>query len=508
MEIINLFLEISRQVLQSPNTSNIIQDLGLALLTILIPFTIAIFQKIFEAKEELSTLNLFVIIDEVFILKRVVGATFLIFLPFIFWNISPIWVRGLEVFLSVIGIIILTNTILSIYNWIKGETFNYQKNYLRKLKEPEEMKKAWVDVWKVGLSREMEEEFLYIFLSKFENFLDTLIFLKNDKNFLFKNNILEKKLNTAGVLLGDFGSFIENRPLLLLVNKKILSRLLDWDFKIWKNKYIISDSITQEKNKREDEKRLKSMLSLLNYLENVALNLSFVLQKIIKRSINEKGFYSGPLFECLQFHVEKYQKEKVGENFYLKHFFNTFCLEFFENIADSPHELEIRKYYFPAKWKITKENVIGNFLPTRFLLGEYIDWATRRIWEGNKEFDKKLNEVTQQIFPTIDFPTWAKILTFVVSPWSGSRVQTAIERKEIFGLGAYIGEAREKRIENTIELAYILFKFSKNSLEEYIQELESLKNFYPKNSLEERRQMEFLEIFKKMLNLVKNYEGK
>jgi hypothetical protein len=171
MEIIDFFLEISRQILQSSNITSIIQDLGLALLTILIPFAIAEFQKIFEEKEKPRKLYLFVIIDEVFDLKRVVGATFLIFLPCIFWNISPIWVRGIEVSLSVIGIIILTNTILSIYNWIEGKTFNYQKNYLKKLKDFKKMEEVWGEIWKSSQNPKIEKEFLDIFLSKLERLL-------------------------------------------------------------------------------------------------------------------------------------------------------------------------------------------------------------------------------------------------------------------------------------------------------------------------------------------------
>jgi hypothetical protein len=340
-----------------------------------------------------------------------------------------------------------------------------------------------------------------------------MTFLKTIKSFFFKNNFLEKKLNTANVLLGDFGSLIENRPLLLLVSKEVLPKFLEWHFKLWKNKTTIEEEIVK---KRKEEK-----LNTYQNLDNVLLQLNFVLQGIIKRSIKESMVASASLFPYLESHTDKYQKEKVGENNYLNYFFNIFCIPFFEQIAASPAKFEIQAYYFPKKWKITKENITNVLSPSRFLWNEYEEWASQRVrTRGREEFDKDLEIVTQTLFPNIDSSTWAKIFTFMVSSYSGSEIQSAIERKEVFGIRGMISigkigekekeEIKERMVKNTIELSYILFRgqFSKRSLEDYIRELEDLKNFYPEESIEERRRMEFLEIFKKMLNLVKNYEGK
>jgi len=160
------------QIFQSSELPQVIQNLGLAFLTILIPFAIAIFTKILQAKEKFAKLDILVIIDEVFKLKWIVIATISIFLPFSVWSISPIYLRCFEVLISFLGIFFIGKTIFKIYEWIKGKTFDYRLTYLKKIENPEDMKIAWEDVWR---SKEeklfIENEFLKIFLSKIERFL-------------------------------------------------------------------------------------------------------------------------------------------------------------------------------------------------------------------------------------------------------------------------------------------------------------------------------------------------
>jgi len=331
--------------------------------------------------------------------------------------------------------------------------------------------------------------------------------LKKVKNYLFKDSLV-KNLNVVYFLCEDFGKFLENRQLVSLLNDEIFSKFLNLHFKVWSNSYKL---ITQ-----------KNKLNEWSSLDGILRNLDFILKTIIKRAIMEKGRYSFLLFKNLKFHIGYYQKKVINEYSYANYFFrNIFCSIFFEYIVDSSDRFDIREHYFPKEWKITKEN-IKNSLVSRILWNQYVEWAQKRIMETREEkFDRKLDEVTSQLFPNIDYSTWAEILTFAVAPWSDGRIKSAIERKIIFGaITLYpkymnvsvneIEKVRKERINNTIKLGYILLRsqFSKKALQEYLQKLEELGTAYPPNSSEEAKRMNFLKIFKEMLNLTNKYEGK
>ncbi|MDR2204403.1 MAG: hypothetical protein LBE76_08985 [Nitrososphaerota archaeon] len=91
--------------LNSNNIPTIVTTLGLALLGILIPFTIAIVQDILQRKNEqdvnYAVLDLHVIFDEVFKFKHLIICAVLIFVPFIFWDLQIAILRIAEIILAV-----------------------------------------------------------------------------------------------------------------------------------------------------------------------------------------------------------------------------------------------------------------------------------------------------------------------------------------------------------------------------------------------------------------------
>ena len=112
---------------------------------------------------------------------------------------------------------------------------------------------------------------------------------------------------------------------------------------------------------------------------------------------------------------------------------------------------------------------------------------------------------------------WAKILTLLVRPWSGSnRMKSLVEQGTDFGYAGRVlveffgpteksskqlhgqGKAQE---DSTLELALILFEneFTKEKLQDYISDLKRLK--YAKETQEEARQKYLEAIFEKMLTL-------
>jgi hypothetical protein len=80
-----LIIRLSEPLSKINNFSNIIQGIGLALLTILIPLAIAILADIYQKrKKEYAYLDLHVILDNVFKIKIIILSVFLIFLPMFF----------------------------------------------------------------------------------------------------------------------------------------------------------------------------------------------------------------------------------------------------------------------------------------------------------------------------------------------------------------------------------------------------------------------------------------
>jgi len=146
-----LIIHLSEPLSKINNFSNIIQGIGLALLTILIPLAIAIladiYQKRREENKEFIYLDLHVILDNVFNIKLLILSVFLIFLPILFWDI----LTGLDILIAInltyIGILLVIGIIIKVYFWIKGNVFGFRFSYLKKLKNYNDLEIVWSSIW-------------------------------------------------------------------------------------------------------------------------------------------------------------------------------------------------------------------------------------------------------------------------------------------------------------------------------------------------------------------------
>jgi len=140
---------------------DILQGIGIALLTILIPVAIAIFDR-----EKYNTLDKYVILDHVVEAKYFMIFVGLIFFPLLFWNMSSAWLRLIEVIAWGLGISFILRILLKSYHWLKGHKSNLRLGYLQKLKNTAEMEEVWRSVWQSEkIDPESEEEFFSIFHS-------------------------------------------------------------------------------------------------------------------------------------------------------------------------------------------------------------------------------------------------------------------------------------------------------------------------------------------------------
>jgi len=155
-------------------------NIGLALLTILIPFAIAIladfYQKRGDKTADFVELDLLVILDHVFRIKQLILYCLAIFIPFVFWEISAAPFRMLEIFLSITGMCFVIKVTFDVYKWTKGDVFVYRFSYLKKLERlSADFVNAWKSVWDArNIDPQNEIKFFEIFSKKIEKLVNQI----------------------------------------------------------------------------------------------------------------------------------------------------------------------------------------------------------------------------------------------------------------------------------------------------------------------------------------------
>lgn len=503
-----LTIHLSEPLSKLNNLSNIIQGIGIALLTILIPLAIAIltdvYQKRRDGKIEFANLDLHVILDNVFKIKLLILSVFLIFLPMLFWEILSGLVKLTGIILTFVGIFIITRIITNVYCWIKGNSLEYRFSYLKKLKNYNDFEIVWSSVWQVkNINIQNERKFLQIFSSAIDRLL----------------NLTEKSenLKTISKLLNDFYNFINNRSTAAL-NEDIFPKIIDWHFNFWRKEYELLGK--------------KSKLDKWSNYREISRILNDIFSNIEERSLKEGMAYS--FFEHFKKHVKDCKKVLVKDankkdyyRRYINSLFTTFHRVFFENIEKSPEKHDIWEFCFPEEWKITKNNLENKEnIISKILLKKYVQWAQIRIIQAKEDLDWDLDNISRNLFPEVGPILWAMILIFIFSPYGDNRMKSVIERPWTFGLMGrfriYSGDievskeesnkkneeeiqlAEEAETKNTFELACLLFKekFSKDSLEKYIKSLKELDPEYKKDPDKEKKRLRLLDAFSEMLNFL------
>ena len=152
-----------------------VQNLGLALLSILIPLAIAILTDLIQKKRSeisLYELDLQVILDHVFKIKQLILFSSLIFVPFFFWENSNGLFRLIELIISLTSSIFVSKTIIDVYLWIRGNVFDYRLSYLKKLDNLSDLEIAFKSVWSSkDINIQREREFFDIFYSKVDRIM-------------------------------------------------------------------------------------------------------------------------------------------------------------------------------------------------------------------------------------------------------------------------------------------------------------------------------------------------
>jgi hypothetical protein len=488
------------------NFPNIIQGIGLALLTILIPLAIAVLADVYQKRKNKDNkfvqLDLNVILDSIFNIRWLIFYVFLIFVPLFFWNIFiGLW-KFIVIILSFAGIAFLTVIIINVYHWIKGNVFAYRFSYLRKVKTDNDLEVIWKSVWETpNINIQNEKELFKIFFNKI------------DYLFGFSN----QKLKIISKLLNDFYNFIEYRPIVLLLEPNIsFNRILKLHLNSWQDKYIHIKKFLKSDDKSN---------TAFSYGE-IYRTLDSCLSAIEECSIKEQEFHS--FIICFKEHAEKYKDVVVGngnKHYYISQLFEQFYRTFFKSIEEANFSAKqvLWEQCFPKDWKVTKNNLENDEskLFSDLSLRCFFNWAMDRINKSNEKRDIVLGEVAHNLFPGIDSNLFLEFLVIFTSgsnkknnvkyiienPWNfGFHVNAKLFPGEIGEKEAIkrMDEDLKKEEQETYELVFLLFKeaTSKENLQQYIEEIKNTE--YSKDSNEEVEKNELIDVFEKMLRYLNN----
>lgn len=483
----------------------LLQTIFIGIITFSIPFLWNAYQKILDKKEKTVGDKINNILAREFYIKSMNHFEMLVQYPvgiLIFFGLFVALFLPVTVSLVFLVVIFLYFLFLpQIFQWVeKKSTTDLRAFLLCKSEESPDIKRAFFELWAYD-DKYLEEEFSIRSVDTFERFSEKI------------DRLLEKeKPKLACGLLEDFERNIKNRStVLLLILGRVFPRTLGWHLTVWRG-------IHELPNRWSDYIKLSRALRS-------------IIEKVEMRALVEGEFYT--LFHDLRNHAENFQNESAEvrngrSELYIEDLLNLFYQTFFENVTDSPEEDNIWERYFPKEWKITKRNweKRDNQI-VRISWRDFLRWATPRIQRAEEDFDRKLENVTSNLFPEVDPTIWSKILLFVISPYDpSSRTASVIRKKWNFGLlsriRTYVGAGEENEEEssrkfreairrqedaerrNTFELTLLLFKdqFPGEKIQEYMKELKGLE--YERESKEEIKRLKLLHIFEEMLKFISN----
>lgn len=476
---------------------DVMQYIGMALLTVLIPLGIAVLDK-----EKDKVLERYIVLDHIVDIRYFSLAIVGLIIPILLWEyMGDIFgksigdaIHWILFYLWAISIWEIYKIMVRVYGWLKKKDTSQYIDYLKKMRGYDDMLVIWGKVW----SRQEED---------WHNESKSFAIFSTNVDSLFQKKKYEVLIN----ILRTFEQYVVNRNLFLLTGlETVFPKILEWHYKSWGLEYgwLAED--------RENEK---------DYIEyGLYSELSRTLDGIIKK-IEERVLLEGESFGFFQNsseHADKYGKEykKKSEKtyYYLESLHLQRC--FFENIDKSQESYDIEKHHFPEDWKILIENISKNIesggLPAGVWFHEFMVWARERINNPKEEYDNHLDKVIGILFPGIHTIYFPYILAFVVRSWfDNKRMESLIDNSINFG-GYYhypLLDAAEKTEEDldkereidwenskkrTISLSAKLFRGSFMGIEKYIQELMDLEEKYKNDNKKEYLRKELLDIFQKI----------
>ena len=470
----------------------LLQQIGLALLTLLVPLGTGLVIEMLGNRglSEFKELDLRVVLDKVFRLKKLVIVVLIVFLIPLFIKLLPIPSKMSLMVAYSAAIIALIAILIDFYYWVKGDRWKFRYAFLRHAGK-EDLEKGWNIIWTATIKEyQRERELFEIFNSQIKRSLG-----------VNKRKPLIKDLRHSYIMIVNFKSTLKKRSSTFLVD--LVPSILRLHYKIWQ----------KEKHYRAND----GDTNLWFEYDKVLVVLNEILEGIFKIFLDQRiSIY------LLLKEIDDFCKalSVSGNKEYLSDLFGIFIPIIFDNAE------MIKWQHFPQHWLITKDSILNKANPIPNVIFEiFLEWCHERIIQTQLDFDAKLEKVLHELFPTLDPSLWSEFLLLAFSQGDpSSRIQTVLERRKSFGLMGrtfFSGETSIANTENTyykiremqrkavIEFIYIFpewqKEFSSENLKMYKKELERLK--YEGDSSKESRRIHLLELVNMMMEYVSQING-
>lgn len=321
-------------------------------------------------------------------------------------------------------------------------------------------------------------------------------------------------------LTGDFKKNLSKRSSLFL-SYYALPKILEWHYKVWQKEMPILGKGQETLNEWSSYYQLSSQLDQI-FIE------------IEDRALTDNTMDIFTFFDHFQKHVEKHKDDKIkvkegDERYYIEDIFQNFYRNFFDKADTSPNRYHIWDHYFPESWKVKADTLKDNVFQ-RIALVYFLQWAADRISKAKeKDFDRALNEASEELFPEVYPLWWTAILTTVLSPYDpAARIKYLIEMPWTFGGFGRIRslegswedtpESQTKQMkqmrqmdqeekDKTVHLVKSLMKFEPHfyrtfesgNLKKLLEQAKTLKGKYDHDTNLEHKRDRLEEIFEAML---------
>lgn len=474
--------------LNQPFLSDVIQTSVIGLLTIIVAVAV------FLVERSISEFDRLVILKCVVLPITLLRSLVLIFASLLFWDMASDFWMFVPLLASLFGLFCLVRILFRSYEWVRVfepdegvEYANYRMKlrlkYLKSIEKPEEKLDIWTYVWKVS-SKSITEEIQYA--KTFARWLEQLV-VKGDRHSLYLTNrgVGEMEKSSKHISFSD--------PIIF---QTLFQSILQINLQMFHH---------------EDN---TEKISLSNSAKRT---ISFFTQQALQKN-NAYTF-----FQILAQHLESENSKQYSVNV-----IRQVARPFFQHVGDSNEKYDIWESFFPKEWKVSKEtwevrerDVDGQHGPLSWVwFNSFISWfrgrkimSARMIKRSSLGIDEHLDEVVQNLFPTVCPITWGTILTFVDRSYT--RFDLLINRQRSFGLfsrsyssfshseedsKAVRGEERD----NAIELALIVFGryFTRDLIRVYQADLKNVKCDEDSWQLSEKN--ELISMFNDMLEMLDN----
>lgn len=475
----------------------LMQGAGVAVLTLLISFAIGIFiHHLSDGERKNNFLDLHVALDYVWRFKQSVAILLGVVLSPMLMGIGGNYFKFIIFLIWLCSLVALLAIIFRLYSWIKGDKDEFRKSYLSDFKKtPDDQVVSWSDLW--GTEVNKEKKFLEKdYFVPFSNQIDLLIVSDQESDW-----------DTLSKLLDSYANNLELRnKTFLLVFDEFFPKILEWHQILWVKQY------SEFGKTKTTPKQVPS-----HHVFNVDQTISKMIKYVTKEALVGVNGRAYSYFKTLENHFDKYRDVQIegAQHSYIYIKYIPVYEDCLNLISKSQEAYNIWSDYFPHDWKITKENYKQNVV-TQEWYSRFISWSQEKIWKENKEWNKELEEVSRELFPSVDPITWAKIYTFALMGHSETRVKKIIERGVSYGYGGRVftgsGDDFEKdfaalyeaEVNASLDLALFLFGrvYTEKNLNNWLIELNN--HNYEENSNEFKRKVVWTQIFKRLLEKINN----